>query len=1283
MARSLVQSKIAKELRGDQKSRDDELAPGHMRLYSFYKPSLRMFLLQEEYRSADNVSEAGRYTIEVSQTIKAYRDGNVESLDQPLFNRNTPTDNTIAGQDFNVIAPQFSLDPKLINSFYPPPGHQDEARILPHIVFNDPHVPWFREAGRSPWMLGPVDTGVAGSDEKASDSGHNLMPWLAVLVFQQEELLVGTGDAGLLQLDGMQSYNSLKLPADGAFAMTVGQYLAKIKSRVYYEAGYTDAPKDFDELRSTPDRPGGSPEVMKAIFPKKSQVSALFNDEKGDLAPLKAHKLLAHVRHMNTIGFPDAGVEEEGYFSVVVSSTTGNQLEILPSTHVVHLVSLEHLDATLNRPEFASAEHSERIGLVSLFSWMYTCMPDAISFPETMQALGEAAQPLKPPKETLDALKTNAGGSAKTPKLNPSVAATLHDRLDAGYTLARWRTSTGEESVAFNRGPLVPMRSQEVPHPVSKKSQDRPWPALSMTGKDYQVFDKNVGIMDVTYSSAWSLGKMMAISDSEFNAALMRFRSSIWNEASSETRKTLNGITPKVDVIQKSLAAISSTHGITAAKFSGPVARIQKPVVQSLVTSMTDEQAQAVQRGNISDSVKNYASVQQKSDVKDATLPALYNGFDGKPGSNSDWEVILNWVHNVMYMATIPAHVLFPEPSHLHSTNLGFTTADQPSNHPEALRFFHIDHAWVDCFLDGALSCANHLEPEYDFTRLRIKSIINDFLAAPIASTGKTPPVPRYGFVVRSAAIKATPDLRLKVTCWTQTEDPQHKGTLTSDGTEDTKRDPLVRHTKLDDFTIFSLVDCLPEEICQIKFSQPPHQQRFAFEYNSKSGETERTGRFFVKKLYTEVDLAPPQDPQDPKAFSEDDKSKWLDLLPELSSASAYYREQVRSINPQNIANDATTALLTWAGDKRFYPKKPPFTDAITNSAILGLELNDPAYELEIKGTTPDATTRFQSWVRSIWCDAPPPPSGTIQNNSTTKQIDTGKDNTKPTITIQPFDPMHAHPLPPTSMLNSSKAIQMPNPLADQRLLVTGVVDPFQDSLHPQFQLLVHPDYLPPPPLPQRFADVPYALQIHSQLDFLPTKTEGYYGLVFAIRRRQKMNTNPRLVLRSLVIEIPVSEPSSGKASGGPIREPLLSGGDYSGAGVAMVNNLRFVPTLFSGVASRVGSKQWDERAILGIQIVPRSGLLTGTIALLKDDKAMEVSVRLGDADVVPIVDGGTTAMIKRMNPQTNKAFNKQEFVGRSMIRLTEVYEGRGQEWSWCAALKRDQGDVDLQHHVV
>ncbi|PMD29538.1 hypothetical protein L207DRAFT_538723 [Hyaloscypha variabilis F] len=105
----------------------------------------------------------------------------------------------------------------------------------------------------------------------------------------------------------------------------------------------------------------------------------------------------------------------------------------------------------------------------------------------------------------------------------------------------------------------------------------------------------------------------------------------------------------------------------------------------------------------------------------------IYNDFELSKAANSDWELIHNWTSNTLYLGNIPSYVLFPEPTHIKGDQIK-TAPTLPNVPPEALRFFYIDHAWIDSFIDGALSCANHLEPQYDTTRLRIKEVYNYYL---------------------------------------------------------------------------------------------------------------------------------------------------------------------------------------------------------------------------------------------------------------------------------------------------------------------------------------------------------------------------------------------------------------------------------------------------------------------------------------------------------------------------------------------------------------------------
>jgi hypothetical protein len=149
------------------------LAPNQIQLHSYYKPGLL----------------AGNYTIEAEQSIVSEGQNGEEKL--AIYNRRKadPIQDPpiIAPQHFEVVAPQFSLDPKLVNSHYPPDGHQDEARVLPHIVLSDPYFPWERKADNSIAEVQDGDLNAAGQFLDASGSvvsdetqaaKRNAVPWV-------------------------------------------------------------------------------------------------------------------------------------------------------------------------------------------------------------------------------------------------------------------------------------------------------------------------------------------------------------------------------------------------------------------------------------------------------------------------------------------------------------------------------------------------------------------------------------------------------------------------------------------------------------------------------------------------------------------------------------------------------------------------------------------------------------------------------------------------------------------------------------------------------------------------------------------------------------------------------------------------------------------------------------------------------------------------------------------------------------------------------------------------
>jgi hypothetical protein len=96
-----------------------KLPAGFMQLHAVWKPSL----------------EAETYTIIAKQSVKIKEGDTPDVIKNYISDDRTKKDQP---QIFTVVAPQFSLPANSVHSYYPPDGHQDEGRVVPHIVLDDP-----------------------------------------------------------------------------------------------------------------------------------------------------------------------------------------------------------------------------------------------------------------------------------------------------------------------------------------------------------------------------------------------------------------------------------------------------------------------------------------------------------------------------------------------------------------------------------------------------------------------------------------------------------------------------------------------------------------------------------------------------------------------------------------------------------------------------------------------------------------------------------------------------------------------------------------------------------------------------------------------------------------------------------------------------------------------------------------------------------------------------------------------------------------------------------------
>lgn len=405
--------------------------------------------------------------------------------------------------------------------------------------------------------------------------------------------------------------------------------------------------------------------------------------------------------------------------------------------------------------------------------------------------------------------------------------------------------------------------------------------------------DSGTGLVDLSYSSAWQLGKLLAISDTTFNAALMRFRSLVYNLAADAAQKEENDMQDPPKVMASLATNLPQLANMSAGAVGAP--RRLASGAQADLPPRLDHP-----------SMKQRVTISIREEVTRLSLAGdkIFNDLGLAKPNNNDWVIIHNWIFEKMYFSDIPAHYLIPDPSFLPV---------------ESMRFFHIDDTWLDCLIDGALSVANHLDRDDDRVRSAIKITLNTYLKTEVE--GIVPQIPLCGFIIRSQIVKVMPDMKMTVT-WKKKDEEGHE------------RHEVCRYTRLDDQTIMGLFDRRFEELDAIVFAQPPHQQNFSLGFSLVPNPNHLGVQ--LKHLYT-TDPAPDGTWDPLTSFQPDDKvtGGWYNFSPNS-----------RMVYPMRMATDINKIL----NDDKNQPDKPfAYKDKIPNSCEMAMELNNPSYFFRIE----------------------------------------------------------------------------------------------------------------------------------------------------------------------------------------------------------------------------------------------------------------------------------------------------------------------------------------------
>ncbi|KAG8412681.1 hypothetical protein J3458_013122 [Metarhizium acridum] len=741
----------------------------------------------------------------------------------------------VSKQDFFVDAPQFSLPPGSVYSVYPPNGYSDDHRILPHVVLSDPHLPWER-------------MGSPASEKNGLQDERNKVPWLALFTFTNDELKLATGALG---------GQTWKQTDTLAVNMTVKDLRAipNVASPITDDMGpdVDDATGDFIFTK---------PELFKNLF-------SLFDEQnrrqESGRPETTRYQYLSHVREINTSGMAVAGVEEIGIFSIVVGSRSGPLDNASPVAVFVHLVSIEGVE------DMTSFPTEDYVALCSLYSWTYTVMPPGmLNVHEAFDNIGKNIDVLRPSASITDPL-SNGG------RIKQRIAARLRD----GYSLVRYRPQTGEQTVALYRGPLTPTVVQP---------SDAVAKACSNSGQDLQVLDRKVGIMDISYSTAWNLGRTMALGNQAFAAALSRLRATIH----ARTMKTLKisavrsaggqeSYRSRADVLRDLKDTVHDLNNIHAAApgyTSSPSFRAGPPQKRWYRPRLTRSQIPSLHynAGKIKDNYLEEAT-NIALDLGKATDGSIYD--ETNTPVSTDWMIVLAFVLDRMFLSGVPAHYLISDPTHLPI---------------ETLRFFYIDPGWVDAMVDGALSLANHSGEDRD--RVAIKAAINAYLTHnPEHQPEYTPQIPRYGFYLRSDLVSMFPDLRVEIK------------SVSTIG-----QAPLLRHEIVTDGVMMGLVGSL-------------------------------TSTCGSNTLYLSHQTKDEKDALEPGiVLKPTDANNWFIWSADAASGA----DDVRLLRLPYFAEQQLALLRVWSDEEVSKGKNRPFDDDTANSALLAMQLSDPIYSLTI-----------------------------------------------------------------------------------------------------------------------------------------------------------------------------------------------------------------------------------------------------------------------------------------------------------------------------------------------
>jgi hypothetical protein len=569
---------------------DRSISTSEIRFYDNYRPLLG----------------AGDYTLDVEQQI--------DSTDRahPLSKSATMK------QPFSVAAPRFALADAEVQQRFPPLNANGVfAQNLPHVVLMERALPWER-----------------------SLSADGSVPWLALLVFTEDELIRPTGQA-----DNSALANATLL---GSYPVTE---LLTPKESGTLGPNVTAQTLDETACRAI--------DMTTAVFTRVTP---------------RLHELpyLAHARQVNVENKATALASTDGWFSAVIA----NRFPAASADgvrNIVHLVSLEGFAPYLvDSPAWPTG--ITKVRLAALASWSFTARERGGNFRSLMlnlvdgQATGGDGLRLQLPVPATPVTPGSAGELAKK-------------ALGQGYAALQYQTRAGDQGFAWYHGPFVP-------HPVAPLAAGTHPFASSAAAT---VYDQTTGTFDLSYATAWEIGRLLALSDRAYAENRQRSRQTVrrlanllrertrWQEGARMLSASSENDSSSLDELldpQHVSRSFTEWLGDAVGEQLPKEGRLSVAPVPAPPRMLRKDQGTAV------------AQVQRLLERRDVKA-VLGRQTAAAMATNGPMRSVAGWLGELRLLNGIPFAHLVPHAQMLPA---------------ESIRFFYVDPNYLDAMCDGAQS---------------------------------------------------------------------------------------------------------------------------------------------------------------------------------------------------------------------------------------------------------------------------------------------------------------------------------------------------------------------------------------------------------------------------------------------------------------------------------------------------------------------------------------------------------------------------------------------------